>query len=434
MRDIAFVLLILAITPFTLKRPLYAAMAYAWISIMVPHRLMWGFAFSLPLAMYFAVILLISLMTTRDSIARNAWHAYLPALIFLAWTTLTTFTALAPDAAYARWDAFWKMHLGLIMTMLALTDRKGITGLVWVLALSLGFYGIKGGLFTIIHGGAYRIWGPAGSAIADNNHLAVALLAAVPLLLWLREQSSAMLIRSGLAAIAFLGAIAALGTYSRGALIAAVVGGAVLLIRANRRWPVILGLAVFVPVFLNLMPESYWQRIETITSYEEDASVQGRFGAWELAVDVAGAHPLGGGFEYYRSPAVAALNTVEPGKARAAHSIYFQVLGDQGWVGLVLYLAMLFVTAWQLQSVRVRCKRDPERLWAYSLAGYLQVSLVFILAGGALLSLAYWEFLFYLVVIAARVRAVAGIRHPSQQSATSIRVASMQPMSARKAG
>jgi probable O-glycosylation ligase (exosortase A-associated) len=368
---------------------------------------MWGFAFSLPLAMYFAAIILVSLITTKEELAKNAWPSYFPVLIFLAWTTITLSTALAPDAAYVRWSEFWKMQLGLVMTMLAITNRKAITSLIWVLALSIGFYGLKGGLFTIAHGGSYRIWGPVGSAITDNNHLAVALLAAIPLLLWLREQSSQRWIRLALAAIAFLSGIAALGTYSRGALIAAVIGSTVLLVRANRRWPVILGIVVFLPVFASLMPDHYWERIDTIIEYDSDASVQGRFGAWKLAVDVANSHPLGGGFENYRSPQVAAMNTMEPGKGRAAHSIYFQILGDHGWIGLLSYLLMLAVTAWQLSQTRKNCRAKPEQGWAYSLAGYLQVSFVFILTGGAFLSLAYWEFLFYLIILSARLEAVS---------------------------
>lgn len=407
MRDIAFLMLIIAITPFTFRRPLYAAMAYAWISIMVPHRLMWGFAFSLPLAMYFAAILLISLAKTNEPLAKNAWHGYLPALLFLAWTTLTTTFALAPDAAYNRWDAFWKMHVGLVMTLLVLTDRKAITSLIWVLALSIGFYGVKGGLFTLLHGGAYRIWGPVGSAIEDNNHLAVALLAAVPMLLWLREQSMRRPFRIGLAATAFLCAIAALGTYSRGALIAATVGGVVLLIRANRKLPIVLGLAVFIPLFLNLMPDEYWARMQTINTYDEDASVQGRFAAWYLAVDIANLHPLGGGFEYYRSPSVAAMNVHEPGVARAAHSIYFQVIGDQGWIGFSLYVLLLLLILHSLGRIRRLSKKNPQLDWAHSLSGYLQISMVFVLAGGAFLSLAYWEFLFYIFAIAVSLQRVA---------------------------
>lgn len=407
MRDIAFLLLIIAITPFTLKRPIYAAMAYAWISIMVPHRLTWGFAFSLPLAMYFAVILLVSLAKSKEPLAKDAWHGYLPALLFLAWTTLTTAFALAPDAAYARWDSFWKMHVGLVMTLLVLSDRRAITGLIWVLALSIGFYGVKGGLFTLLHGGAYRIWGPVGSSIQDNNHLAVALLASIPLLLWLREQSLRWFLRFGLAAVAFLSGIAALGTYSRGALIAATVGGLILLLRANRRLPIVLGLAVFVPIILNLMPDQYWARMETIRNYEDDGSAQGRIAAWQLAVDIANARPLGGGFEYYNAPSIAADNIYEPGVARAAHSIYFQVLGDQGWIGFLIYTTLLILTLRSLSRTRALSRHSEKLTWAHSLSGYLQVSMVFVLTGGAFLSLAYWEFLFYLFVIATGLHRLA---------------------------
>lgn len=400
MRDVVFLALCFVITFFAIKRALYAAMAYAWISIMVPHKLMWGFSADLPWAWYFGSILLLSLIISKEPRAHGNWGNYTPSLVFFAWTSVTLLGAFAPEAAYGRWDALLKMQLAMLMTLLVLSDRENITKLIWILSLSLAYYGVKGGIFTLVTGGHYRVYGPTGSMIQDNNHLAVGLLTVIPLLLWMREESRTWLIRYALAAMILLSGIAAIGTYSRGAMVAAIVGGAALLMRAQRRLPVIVGLAVLIPLVAYLMPDEYWLRIGTIAADNPDASVEGRFTAWSVAVNVANHLLLGGGFDYYRAPEIYLTYLSGPGEQRAAHSIYFQVLGDHGWIGLTLYAFMLAWFFRTLHRTRVIAKGCDQQRWAYSLAGYLQVSAVIIMAGGAFLSLAYWEFVYYLIALA----------------------------------
>ena len=89
----------------------------------------------------------------------------------------------------------------------------------------------------------------------------------------------------------------------------------------------------------------------------------------------------------------------DPTRAFVAHSIYFQILGEHGFVGLALFL-LVFWFSWLNGGWVVRAtKGKPELAWAHDLAAMCQVSLVGYAVGGAFLSLTYFDLPYYIVVI-----------------------------------
>jgi probable O-glycosylation ligase (exosortase A-associated) len=139
--------------------------------------------------------------------------------------------------------------------------------------------------------------------------------------------------------------------------------------------------------------------MHTITHYQEDASAMGRINAWWMAWNLAKAHPLfGGGFEIYDAPTFARY-APEPGNIHAAHSIYFQVLGEHGFVGLFLFLAIWWFTWRTANWIRKHTTPQGENRWAYHLAAMSQVGLVGYFVGGAFLSLAYFDLPYYIMVM-----------------------------------
>ena len=103
---------------------------------------------------------------------------------------------------------------------------------------------------------------------------------------------------------------------------------------------------------------------------------------------------------------------------KAAHSIYFEVLGDHGFVGLALYLAIL-AAAWlnTFQVLNVTRTR-PDLAWAHELARMLQISLVAFLVGGAALSMAYYDGV--LVVFALTAALLQVVRRPAGEMAADV--------------
>ena len=147
------------------------------------------------------------------------------------------------------------------------------------------------------------------------------------------------------------------------------------------------------------MPERWAERMDTIGAYEEDGSAQGRFNAWAMAFNLAKDRPfLGGGFEITKRELFDRYAPDVEDVTRAAHSIYFQALGEHGFFGLGLYLLLGFLT-WQTGTWIIRNTRGlSEYQWAFSLASMIQVSLIGFAIGGTFLSLLYFDVPYYLMV------------------------------------
>jgi len=191
-------------------------------------------------------------------------------------------------------------------------------------------------------------------------------------------------------------ALAALGSYSRGGLLAIGAMCSFLWLKSRNKLAVGAALLAAAPALLLFMPEEWTARMDTINDYQSDASAQGRLNAWSMAWHLACDRIFGGGFEIYE-PSVFARYAPDPLDVHAAHSIYFQVLGEHGFIGLALYLLMGALT-WRLAARIVALAAPVQELrWASDLATMIQVSLVGFAVGGAFLSLVYYDLPYYLM-------------------------------------
>ncbi|HKT20504.1 MAG TPA: putative O-glycosylation ligase, exosortase A system-associated, partial [Stellaceae bacterium] len=329
----------------------------------------------------------------------NAFIVYALAGLTL-WVSLAALFAIHPEIAIPKWEEIIKILLMTFVTMCIVQSRARIDQLVWVIAISIGIYGLKGGLFAIATGGHYRVYGPADSFIADNNSLACALIMILPLFQYLRRAASSRWVRLGLLGSMGLTTLAILASYSRGALVGLTVTLVCLFLRTRYRVTTMLVTVGVLAAALYVAPVAWFQRMDTIDQYQQDASVQGRFDAWNFAYKLALDHPiLGGGqlvgldsqlFKHYVPTAP---------EARAAHSIYFEVLGETGFVGLAIFLALLMASFLAARNV-MRLSRDhPELAWADRLAAMLQVSFIGYAVTGAFLSLGFFDLYYALVAV-----------------------------------
>lgn len=272
--------------------------------------------------------------------------------------------------------------------------------LVWVVALSLCYFGVKGGLFTLITGGHSHVFGPAHTMIYDNNTLADALVMVLPMLNYLRLHSEVRWVRTGIIVVIVLVVGSILGSYSREAYLAlAVVGGAFWLRTKNKLIYPIVAVIIMVPL-LKFMPDSFYQRAASIQQYSTDSSFQTRLNSWWVAYRYAMDHmPFGAGFYGMNLPAV--WDKYIPGEMHAVHSVYFQTLGEQGVVGLALYLLVIAVTFVNLRAVRRNTKGISEFVWAYDLAGMMQLSVLAFCVGGAAAPINFFDLFFLWVLVSA---------------------------------
>jgi probable O-glycosylation ligase (exosortase A-associated) len=292
----------------------------------------------------------------------------------------------------------WFMTFALIFLI---NTHRHLELVVWAIVLSIGYYSVKGGLFTLLKGGQHIVWGPAASVIANSNHLAVAIVMCIPLAAYLYEQAEKRWVRWALIGGILLSSICVLGSYSRGALLAVAAMGLLLWLRSRRKAPFLIIAALMATVVVPFMPSQWEARMGTMKTYEEESSAMARLNAWEAAYNAAkDRFPIGAGFEY-QSPQFSAKYAPDPTLVHVAHSLYFQTLGSQGFAGLGLLLAFWFLVWRNCSAIRKQTAYAPELAWARSLASMVQVSLVGYFVGGAFIDTAFWDLPFYLFAIVA---------------------------------
>jgi probable O-glycosylation ligase (exosortase A-associated) len=414
MRSILVTLLIFGSLPLIVVKPHVGVLVWSWIGYMNPHRLTWGFAYDFSFAMVVGLVTVAAWLFSREP-KTLPWHPLVLLLAaFAAWVSFTTLFAVYPDHAQWKWDRTIKILLfNGFVTIGLITTRQRLDALVWVIVLSLGFFALKGALFTVLTGGIYRLQGPSGSFIADNNQFGMALLMAMPLVRYLQLTAQSRWMRLGLLVLLVCFLVSVLGTYSRGAVIGLAVTAIALFVKSRHRMRLALGAGLALAAVVEFMPEHWHDRVASIFAYEEDASAQARFDSWRYALEIAREHPVvGGGFEIFRGN-----KAVTEAGYRSAHSIYFEVLGEHGWVGAGLFLALGLGAYRTARSVIRRASEDQKLSWAADLAAMVQVSIAAYAIAGLFLNLATFDLYYHLIAIVVIASALVRPGVPSVDSA-----------------
>lgn len=413
MRDIALAVFILGMIPYILMRPFVGLLVWSWLGYMNPHRLCWGFAYSFPWVQIVAIATLISLVLSNERKSIRLTPTVLLMILFFIWTTVTTFFAAVPASAWQQWEIFGKILIMVLVTLVLVKDKQRMNWLVWMIVVSLGFYGVKGGAFTLVTGGSYHVYGPPDSFIRNNNDLAQALCMLLPLIRYLQLQTSQKYLKIGFGLAMFLTGIAILGTYSRGGLITLAVVSTALFFKGRRRIPVLLVLAALAFTAYHFMPAQWTARMDTLQQGAKVTTAHQRIQTWEFATNVALHSPIvGGGFNEYESTTL--WNKFAPTGLvqRAVHSIYFRVLGEHGFLGLALFLALLFVSWRTCSRIRRNTRGSPQDKWAFDLASMLQVSLLAFMTAGAASTSSYFDFSYQLMAMCTLLTGMLADRSP----------------------
>lgn len=410
MRDIVLFLIIVGCIPFILRRPFIGVLVWCWISYMVPHRLGWGFIQTLPVAAIIGLVFLIGYLFSKEPKKIPLSSPIVFLLLFNIWMVITFIMSVKDPYVISQFEKIMKIQFFTLVILALLTTRQRIEQALWVVALSIGFYGVKGGIYTIQTAGGGRVWGPTGGFFYGNNELALALLMVLPLLFYLRHlvPTNIRWLRLGLLAAMGLIVLAALGTQSRGGLVACVAVGFFLWLKGPNKLAVALVIIIAAPVIYQFMPDRWHDRMATIIEPDResyDGSVLGRFNAWEMAFNMAQDRPFGGGLNGFKREHFY-LYAPEPDRKHDSHSIYFQVMGHHGFIGFFLWFA-IYLSTWRSakKTIKLSNKRDDLK-WAAFMAKMLQCSLIAYAAGGAFLGLAYFDLPYHLVITVVALNVV----------------------------
>lgn len=412
MRDIVLLIIFAGLLPACMARPWIGALTWFWLAFMNPHRLTWGIARDLPFAQAVAIATLLGLLMTKDRRPLFWTRETVLMVIMMVFFAITTAFAWQRDLAWEQWLAIGKIVLMTIIPLMLIYGKFRIHWLLLVVALSIGFFGLKGGIFVFRTGGVHSIYGPDDSFVADNNSLGLAMLMVLPLLVFLRREETRVWLRRILAVTAFFTVIAIVATYSRGALVGLVAVLPFLFLRLKNKFVLLI---IFVPLTywgIEHAPDRLTKRVDSIETADEDQSFMQRIQAWSVAWNIAKERPLiGAGFklEYTNDRIWLSYADRRYDKwgqsARAAHSIYFQVLGEHGFPGLALYLLLIALTMMRLRSLTKAARRDPESAWIGNYAAAINIGMIGFVVAGAGLSRAYFDlFLLYVGITAILYR------------------------------
>jgi probable O-glycosylation ligase (exosortase A-associated) len=409
-RDLLITALVLVSVPFCLLRPWIGVLVWLWISCMNPHRLTWGFAYEFPFALLVAAATLLGFVLTSDR-KRFVWSREIVVLLLLwGWFGVTTLVAVYPEAA---WDKFVEFSKIILMGLLAISlfqDRDRLRALLLVIAGSFGFYGLKGGLFVLGSGGQWMVLGPPGAFFGANTELALVLNMSLPILLYLAREEPRGWARVALWATFVLTMLAVPFTYSRGGVLGLAVVLMILFLKARRRLlliPLVIG-ALFV--FALFTPQKWVSRVQTLEDIQADESAQLRMMSWRVAMMIAEDRPItGGGFRVFLHRTTYDMYMPEYPRhfGHDAHSIYFNLLGEHGWVGLGLFVLLVGLVLLRLHRMRKLAREAPELAWIGNYAHMIQASLLAYLATGAFISVAYFDLAYQLIILVPVLQVMA---------------------------
>lgn len=413
MRDLALLLFIIFAAYFILRKPFIGVSLSIWTSLFTPNLWVFGFAQSLRINFLFLALFLISVIINKHKIKNINYKftslCFIHILFFIIGTLSAIFTISFEEVVWLEWSFFYKTLLLYFFIVFVIHTEIQIKTIIWALILSVSFIGLTEGLKYLASGGGHVIEGVFMSKLQDRNSLALAMNMILPLLFLLRKYTENARAKQFLLLIAIFNIIAILGSFSRGGLIGLIVVGFFYFLRSDQKilitvFSIIIGISA-----VSFMPDRWSQRMNTIESADEDTSFLGRVVAWKQAVLIANDHPmLGIGFKggqnqaiwtYYK-PDFDIFNSIidtshtDFVQAKAAHSIYFQVLGDMGYSGLIVFLLLLFTS---YRFIRFAEKNLQNDHFYQDLAGMTKISLAAYAVAGAALSLPYFDILYVIV-------------------------------------
>lgn len=405
-RSVALLLYFVGSLPVCFLRPFYGVLLWTAIAFLSPHAFLWGAAANYPWAMVVAIPTIAgALLFTSGWMRRLTSPAIVLLAVFWIWTTVTSilsshnplFMHHAGDT-WERWDFVSKVLLMMFLTVSIVDNFARVRTLVLVLAGCFGFYVVKV-LPLILTGGQFRLYGPENSMIADNNDFGLALNMTVPLFFFLAQSETKRWVKWLFIFLFAISIPAVFFTYSRGSLVAVAVTVFLMFLRSRQRLILIPVIAVGLVLAMVYAPKSWKERMDP-TKDQIDGSAKGRLNAWSFAWNLASEYPVaGGGYstfttELFSRYAPSAVDFHGP------HSVYFQLLGEHGFVGLGLYLLVIacaFTGGFRLAG-KARARGDTIVLNYINL---FQFSLIAFMVNGAFLGRAYFDYFFTILACLA---------------------------------
>ena len=412
MLDLVFLAFIFYILLLGLRRPFLWVLLYVYIDIIAPQRIGYTIITSLSISLIaFAAAFGGWLLLDRKEGARFSFRQFL-ILLLLLYCWWTTGNAEFPDSAVTKWDWVWKALLFALFLPLTLTTRARIEALALVLVLSVATIVIGTGMKTVLGGGGYenlKFFVKDNSGIYESSTLATVAIALIPLVWWFTRYGTIFkrhwAVTLFAALLTFASLLVPIGTEARTGLLCIAALGLLMLRHVKRRVLFVMAGGLLGLAALPFLPQSYYDRMATITEPGGDESASTRMAVWKWTIDYAAQNPFGGGFDSYRGNSFTyempvktengSTTSIEyrevTDESRAFHSAIFELLGEQGYPGLAIWLLLQGLGVWQMERLRRRYREaaDEAEAWIGPMATCLQMASIIYVVGALFQGIAY---------------------------------------------
>ncbi|WP_336973499.1 putative O-glycosylation ligase, exosortase A system-associated [Sphingobium aromaticiconvertens] len=422
MRDLFFIAFLSVFFLLGLKRPFLLIAVYAYIDIVSPQRLSYFLLNSIPISLIAFVLAVGAWVAVDDKKDCRFSFRQLLLLALLAWCGYTTATADFPIEAAHKWGWVWKAMIFAVFLPVVLRTRLRIEALALFMVLSVSTIIINGGMKTALSGGGYGVLNlmiTDNAGLYEGSIISCVAISLIPLILWLTQHGTIFPPdwRVRWFGYALCGAclLMPIGTEARTGLLCIVMLAGMMWLRSQRKFAYGGLMAVAALCAIPFLPASFTQRMQTIENHNSDESASTRLAVWSWTIDYVKAHPGGGGFDNYlaNSFTYPMQTVVSDGagkrverqmitdRGRAYHSSYFEMLGEQGYVGLCLWLLLHGITFFRTESIRrTYAKRtETDLLWVSPLAVALQQGHMIYMLGSLFVGIAYQPFIFMMLAL-----------------------------------
>jgi putative inorganic carbon (hco3(-)) transporter len=427
MRDLIFVAYVAAIILLAFNRPFIFTLVYAYIDICAPQRLSYFLLNSIPLSLIVFGLAVLGFLVSDNKQNVRISPRWVLLVLLLVYCGYTTTVAVEPLAALDKWGWVWKALVFAAFLPLTLTTRLRIEALVLTMVLCVSALIVTGGIKTLAGGGGYGVLVLLiydNSGLFEGSIISCVAITVIPLIIWLANHGTIFKpdwrVRIYALALIFACLLIPVGTQARTGIICIAVLGLLLLRFARYRMLYLAAIALIGIASIPFLPSSLTQRAETIKDYKQDESASTRIAIWKWTWEFAKDHPMGGGFSSYLQNKISydIVQKQDPNKpndayivegekkeivdaGRAFHSSYFEMLGEQGYPGLLIWLIIHFGGIWRMEVVsRLYRKRNlAEESWIAPLATALQNAQIVFLVGSLFVGIAFQPFVYMLVAL-----------------------------------
>jgi len=408
MRDIFLIAIVISCALLALRRPTFGILAFICVSLVNPNSMTWGFARLFPSAQYIAIGTFLGFVFWNES--KKLPLSSESILLIALWGIfgVSTVFAIYPDSSLEGFIYISKILLMVFLSTILINSEHRLRLLFKVIALSLGFYGLKSGFWAIASGGQFMVWGPEESFLFSNNAIGLAMSLNVPILFYLAKVETNIWLRRLMMVMMVFSYPAVICTFSRGAWLTLAAMTGLMALYSKRKALTVSGGGILVIVVIGLLstglmspPERVQGRYDEFVGWENEESAESRFWNWEFCKRVGLARPFGGGFNFYALELYPIyfpefIEKYGTAKVWSCHSMWYTILGEHGVIGFILWILLFLSCFLSLRKLR---RWGNVNAWIIPYVNMVQFALIAYMIAGTFLDTAYFDLFYQLVGI-----------------------------------